>query len=472
MLAKKLNNLSQKAQVSTIFVGYLNHWVKHIKLAIKINNLGYDAALESGELQFAGYILIFKLLNSFYQGCTLDSVLKDSRTYLEFSIRTKNQWAIDAILGCQLLFSNLLGLTNEKLSFDIPELTEIQYLNNCNSNQSFAWICTYKIIKSHLLYLYGDFAVALACNIEADSKLSFILGHFSAAAQNFYKSLNLASHCAEVDNFHKSEYLNQITTNQQQMQIWANNAPANFLHKYQLVEAEKARILGQKIEAIELYEQAILNAKENEYTQEEALANELAAKFYLEWGKEKIAQTYMIDAYYCYTRWGAKAKIDDLEKRYSQLLQPILQQRLNLHSLETITTITQSFTSTNTSISEALDFAAILKASQNLSSEIHLDKLLANLLHILIANAGASKGVLMLMHNEDLQVEAIAQVAKEAKVLQALPVDNSSDIPVSLIYRVKHHLKISIINDVTKKYLCLPIHILLSNNRKLYSVYR
>lgn len=451
-VSQKLNNLSQKAQVSAVFGGYLNHWVKHIKLATQINNQGYEAALEFGELQFAGYILIFKLLNSFYQGCTLDSVLKDSHTYLEFSIRTQNQWAIDAIFGCQLLLSNLSGLTNDNLSFDIPELTEEQYLSNCLLNQSFAWICTYKIIKSHILYLNGDFAGALKCNIEADSKLSFILGHFSAAAQNFYKSLNLASHYTEVDNYQKREYLNQIIANQQQMCIWANNAPANFLHKYKLVEAEKARILGEKIEAIELYDQAILTAQENEYIQEEALANELAAKFYLEWGKGKIAKTYMTEAYYCYARWGASSKIWDLEKRYPQLLQPILQQqRLNLNSLEKIATITQTSTSTSTSISNAFDFDSILKASQSISSEIHLDKLLANLLNILINNAGASKCVLMLMRDEDLQVEAVTKSGEEANFLQAIPIDESSDIPVSLIYQVKRNLKTSIINDATKE---------------------
>ena len=77
---------------------------------------------------------------------------------------------------------------------------------------------------------------------------------------------------------------------------------------------------------IEFYDRAISLAKENQYLNEEALANELAAKFYLEWGKEKFAQVYAIEAYYAYSRWGAKAKIEDLEKRYSQLLAPILQQ--------------------------------------------------------------------------------------------------------------------------------------------------
>ena len=92
----------------------------------------------------------------------------------------------------------------------------------------------------------------------------------------------------------------------------------NYLHKFHLVEAEKARVLGQFFEAEEFYERAISGASEHEFIQEEALAYELAAKHYLARGREKIAQTYIKEAHYCYDRWGATAKVKDLENRYPQ----------------------------------------------------------------------------------------------------------------------------------------------------------
>ncbi|MBW4542055.1 MAG: PAS domain S-box protein, partial [Myxacorys chilensis ATA2-1-KO14] len=92
----------------------------------------------------------------------------------------------------------------------------------------------------------------------------------------------------------------------------------NHLHKFHLVEAEKARVLGQFLEAEELYEQAIAGAAEHEFIQEEALAYELAAKHYLARGREKFAQTYMKEAHHCYERWGATAKVKDLETCYPQ----------------------------------------------------------------------------------------------------------------------------------------------------------
>ncbi|MEO0934691.1 MAG: PAS domain S-box protein, partial [Cyanobacteria bacterium J06641_2] len=212
-----------------------------------------------------------------------------------------------------------------------------------------------------------------------------------------------------------------------------------------------ARCDRQFLTAIDLYEQAITGAKNNGYLQEEALANELAAKFYLEWGKEKVAAGYMQEAYYCYARWGAKAKTDDLEKHYPQLLAPILQAQKNsfqinetqIQSLQTIQT-----THSSSSICEALDFASILKATRALSSEIQLEDLISSLLQIVIENAGAEKAALIFLREDNFYLEAIA--AKDNSVRRlSIPYENSNDIPHSVINYVKHSLK-TIILDKAK----------------------
>ncbi len=133
-----------------------------------------------------------------------------------------------------------------------------------------------------------------------------------------------------------------------------------------------------------MYDQAISLAKEHEYINEEALANELAAKFYLEWGKQKIAQTYLTDAYYNYVRWGAKAKLTS-RTRYPQLLAPscirskparIRAKQLSPPAVNHpyLTGIEQL--SSSTSVWGLVDLPTVIKASQALSSEIKLDQLL------------------------------------------------------------------------------------------------
>ena len=120
--------------------------------------------------------------------------------------------------------------------------------------------------------------------------------------------------------------LAQVCAHQEKLQEWAVYAPSNQTHRWTLVAAERCRVLGEKAESINLYDRAIDLANEHGYIQEEALANELAAKFYFDSGKQRIAGEYMAQAYYGYARWGAKAKVADLEQRYPQLLAPILQQ--------------------------------------------------------------------------------------------------------------------------------------------------
>ena len=171
--------------------------------------------------------------------------------------------------------------------------------------------------------------------------------------------------------------------------ISENTAPMNYLHELYLVKAEKARVSGQILEAEEFYERAIAGAKENEYIQEEALAYELAAKFYLERGRLKIAQTYMKEAHYAYTRWGAKAKVKDLQTKYPQLLS---KSSVTKH----ITSTTTSDPTNGSKSGEVLDLATVMQASQAIGSEIVLDRLLTSLMHILIENAGAQFGYLIL----------------------------------------------------------------------------
>jgi GAF domain-containing protein len=144
---------------------------------------------------------------------------------------------------------------------------------------------------------------------------------------------------------------------------------------------------------MEYYDRAIDGAKENGYVQHEALANELAGEFYLALGRQKVARTYLIDAYYAYIRWGAKAKVKDLEERHAELLAPVVGRKNSLTSGrdETIVPTRTTVTSTSSGAGQELDLSTIIKASQALSGKVHLDELLSNLMQVLLENAGAEK---------------------------------------------------------------------------------
>ncbi|MEH1938843.1 MAG: AAA family ATPase [Nostoc sp.] len=325
------------------------------------------------------------------------------------------------------------------------------------------------LIKLIISYLFDDSLAAVSNGDKGERYLKGGAGMLSVSVFHYYDSLARLSVYSKAKSSEQAKLLLKVDENQKHLKVRAIIAPMNFQHKFDLVEAERHWVLGQRFEAIDLYDRAIAGAKENEYIQQEALANELAAKFYLDWGKEKVAQAYMQEAYYCYARWGAKAKVADLEKRYPQLLAPILEQtHFPFSSNETIFVLESvtptNYISSNSSVSLALDLASILKASQTISGEIELEKLLSSLLHIVIENAGADKCVLILVESGNLLIKALAELtnstsAIEGKgntkvnfssmLLNSQPIEESTSVPVGLINTVKGSLQPAVIVDAT-----------------------
>lgn len=189
----------------------------------------------------------------------------------------------------------------------------------------------------------------------------------------------------------------------------------------------------------------------------------------------------MHEAYYCYARWGAKAKTEDLENRYPDLLHVILQQRVqSLHMLETLSSsvscLISVYNSTNLGRSSStdtstFDFAAILKTSQAISGTIQLDELLHKLTQIILQHSGGDRCALILSNTQGKWlVRAIA--TPETTELCSEPLEGNPDLPLKLIQYVKNTQEAVVIDELKtnlpvideylsqrqpKSLLCLPI---------------
>jgi len=433
----------------------LYHRKSHLRETLPIIQAGYQAALETGNLEFVGYNGQGFCLNAYCCGQPLAELEPQIRAYRQ-QLLDLNQ--LTTANYCSVFWETTLFLlgnpNNLEISFEQEGYEEKRVSQSLASND-FYGLCFFYLYRATLRFLLGDIARA---SVDVDRARQYIAGSVgttSEAGLYFYDSLiALATPESETE---LETSLQRVPENQRKLQHWAEHAPMNYLHKWQLVEAEKYRVARQRAEAIEMYDRAIVGAKENEYIQEEALANELAAKFYLDWGKEKVAQAYMQEAYYCYARWGAKAKIDDLEKRYPQLLAPILQARENrfgisenpLHTINKSSILHQTWHTTlssSSTIYEALDFATILKASQTLSSEIQLEKLLAALMCVVMENAGAKKAVLLLLKDGSLAIEAVASFHRDV-ISISVPLSGSDEVPAAVVNYVKRTWKTVVLDN-------------------------
>ncbi|MEG4571426.1 AAA family ATPase [Microcoleus sp. N3A4] len=466
-ILEKLGAKAYNAKVCNIFGNCIRHWQKsareNVDLAIGVQ--GFYSGLETGDIEYAGYSIIHYCVSLFFLGLPLPELEKKFDDYLQILTQLKHQYATTILsIGRQTILN---FQENNFSQFELPEyVQESERLeSDLIANKNFTTLFLFYLVTGLFSYSIGKYQEAVRYMTIAVPYAANAPGLITVSEHNFYYSLSLLAQYPDLEESQQIEFLKIVDANQQTMKIWVNHAPENFLHQYDLVEAEKARRLRQTWQAAEYYDRAIAGAKTNGYIQIEALGNELAAKLYLDWNKEKVAAAYMQEAYYCYARWGAKAKIIDLEKRYPQLLAPILQQtRSPLSTNETIFTLasvtsTSSSTSSSSSISVALDLAAILKASQTLSGEIELEKLLSSLLHIAIENAGADKCVLMLVESNNLLILALAdlgldrngntQVDFYSMLSNPQPVEASQNVPIGLINTVKRSLKPAVIFDAT-----------------------
>jgi predicted ATPase/class 3 adenylate cyclase/tRNA A-37 threonylcarbamoyl transferase component Bud32 len=446
-LSERFHDLAQKCKACNMFANHIIHWVKPIKDAKIVNDEGYKAGLESGDFQFSGYILMHQVMNSFFAGKNLEKLLNRIKSKQNFVNKTQNQLAINTLLGYYMSILNLCDLTKKKWTFHTDEMSEQQYLNNFQAHPDPHSLCLYYILKSQLFYLYEQPSEALQYILEAEKLLPYILGIVTEAEHNFYYSLSLVALYPDASESNKKHYWQKIIDNQKQMKIWADNCPENFLHKYLLVAAEVARLCGKELEAMDLYDRAIQSAREQDFVQDEALANELAAKFWLAKGKEEFSQLYMTKAHYSYQLWGAKRKVTDLEEKYSQYLA-----RKATTAKAGIKDTASTTQTSSTKSNSCLDLTTVMKASQAISGEIVLDKLLAKLMQILIENAGAQKGFLILESKGQLLIEAEGALAQDnITVLHSLPIQNSQSLALSIINYVAHIKENVVLNDATRE---------------------
>ncbi|MDJ0553060.1 MAG: AAA family ATPase [Microcoleaceae cyanobacterium MO_207.B10] len=473
-LLNKFNCQEIKAKNLTIFNNFIRHWQEHINKTLEPFREAYAIGLETGDLEWSCYGLINYSNQSYFMGKNLKELNQD--------IESTNQ-ALASLNNIGISYHQMLQQVVLILLNDVPEDNKIigdVYNENDMlplhlDNQDFEAVCYIYFYKLTLCYLFEKYNQAVESAIQVRQYLDTLAASIRFSLFHFYDSLVQLAIYRDKTQLEQEQILIHVAKNQEKMKFWAGHAPMNYLHKFHLVEAEKYRVLSNHIEAMEMYDKAITGATENEYIQEVALANELAAKFYLEWNKETIAQAYLIKAYYAYAQWGALAKVKHLENCYGDLLKPLQQQYPTF--TRNLTQETISYTTTDSSL--LLDFSSIMKATQAISGEIKLENLLSVLMRVTLENAGAKKGYLILSQAEKLVIQAEAILnsnsAKELQIKskQSLPLDSTNQLPTSLIYYVARTQKTVVLDHAShetkfaadpyiqncqpKSILCIPI---------------
>lgn len=446
-LVSKLNAKEIKTKIHYVVGSLVRNWKEHLKETLELLLVAYSDGLEVGDLEYAGLSILAYCYHSYFIGKELTQLERQMANYADAISKIKQKTLLHYHEIHWQPVLNLIGKSENPYRLEGKAYNEQTMLPlHSSANDQLAIFSLY-FNKLLLCYLFEQYTEAIENSTMCEKYTDIGTGLAHIPIFYFYNSLTRLSVYSDATLSEQQNILDHVQANQEKMQKWAHYAPMNHLHKFYLVEAERHRVLDEKVEAIEMYDRAISLAKDNDYINEEALAHELAAKFYLLWGRQTIARTYMTNAYHAYSRWGAIAKVKDLETRYPQLItispnaQKLEANYQELHQASTRIGGTYS-----------LDLMTVMKASQALSGEIVLSKLLANLMRILIENAGAEKGFLILETAGKLQIEASGSVDKdEINVEQSILVESSQQLPISIINYVQRTQKNVVLKDATSE---------------------
>ncbi|WP_437855131.1 sensor histidine kinase [Sorangium sp. So ce363] len=462
-LADRSGLLTTKSLVVILFGHYVVFWTRHYRETYPYTRDGFSAAVESGDVNDACLNCIWAALFPLLAGEPLDDVLHEVEERLGFVRRVGHAFAHNALLGGQAMIQTLRGRPVRLSMPDGSELDPPAFEARLEGGELETARDFYHSLKAQALFVLGSPREALAAATRAIAEHPPRVGPHALIAESFYyRALALAALFDEAHGAHEEQpsplraLPEELLECERQLGEWARSGPDNFLHKHALVRAEIARLLGREPEASRLYEQAIAAAREGGFVQHEAIACELAAEFYRARGLATPADSYLRNARAGYFRWGAHAKVEQLDQRY-----PHLVERKPLAPTVTFAVRAEQF-----------DVLSVVKAAQSISGELKLSRLLETLLRIVVEHAGAEEGCVLLVRDEQLWIAAIEDPGGAVRLFDAGEAPSAA-LPEAVLNYVRRSHERVLLDDAAARHrfmedeyfgrkrprsvLCLPI---------------
>ncbi|MCP4132904.1 MAG: AAA family ATPase [bacterium] len=439
-LVDKLNARGKKTMTAYLYNVFIRHWKESIRDSTSQLLEIYQTGLETGDLGYAALSLLLQNKYSFQIGKDLRELSRDMDKHYQAIEGIGQAHALQIYSIYQQAVFNLLGENENPAQLSGTALDGEKSVPQWIKANHRVIVCEFYHIRLQLRYLFQKYSLALEDLIQAEKYFDKQLRVDIIRSYMYYNSLVMLASYQDASVYEKKIYRKKVLENQAKMKEWSEYCPENNLHRFHLVAAEQARIFGENSLAEESYDTAISLSNKYKYVNDEAIANELAAKFYLSRGKERIARIYIVEAYNCYSRWGAIAKIQQIEKLYSKFLST------PGNELSGLSGGMHHYSGS----SELLDLSTAMKASQAISGEIDLGKLLARMMEIVMENAGADKGFMILEDMGKLLVEAEGSVeSEEIILLKSIPVDDHEGLSPSIVNYVARTKETLILNNAS-----------------------
>jgi len=428
-LVERHGLLAHEAKVRLLVGVTLLAWVEPLRSLFPLIEQSVRAGLRAGDVVFVCLGLTHRCQLALAAGERLEEVDRVARASADFTQGVGNEPLLICIETAQRLTRALRG---RPAALPVERLEEAAFAERVSHNPPFVsfW---YRLHRLELHLMLGDRAAALTEARLLSGLIVHQRGQYSEASAVFMVALALAAHGEEVPAEDQEQWRVELDGHHTFLRSLAAACPANFLAFEALVSAELARVSGRAQEAMEHYERALQAARESGFIQYAALASELAARFYRSRGLRTLAEAYLEEAWRAYQEWGADAKLRQLEQ-----LNPHLRARLS-----------RALPQALYAEPAQLDTRAMVRASQAISQEIILPRLLETLVRSALEQAGAERGYLMTLEGGRPVVRVAAQLTESGiqASLFSEPTPPGAELPGSLLTHVQRTRQPVLLDD-------------------------
>ncbi len=448
-MLKKTGTPSLKPKVYTTVYCFISHW--KIPLGKTINPLleAYQSGMNIGDVEFSAYALEHWTYHAYLNGNYLPQLKKQLEEFRNKIAHLRQQASLYRFENGYQAIRNLIEIKDDPFTFQGEYFDEKDILPFFEKSLDQTLMFYFNFNKLLICNIYNEYEVGIKYGKKALKSILGVMGTIVVPVYFFNYSIALLRSISKENKKGKFSALLKSKFFLRRIKNWSKHVPENYLNKLYLLKAERARVKNKPLKAMKFYDLSIQYARENGFIHEQALACELAFLFYLETGKKELARYYLSEARYSYLKWGAEAKINQINEKYNALFHDLIPDIF--FSENTIKTIS-STTSTTTGSVNTLDLESIMKASQAISGEIILADLLNKLMQISIENAGAQNG--LLIKEEDNRWIVLASAKAQAGEIEVDKniISNKKknfNFPVSIINYVSNTGKSVILEDAS-----------------------
>ncbi|MNO27669.1 Serine/threonine-protein kinase PknB [compost metagenome] len=428
----KFNDLQWKGAAHVLYTLFCHTWTEPWDTLQEWFTTSIDASLRTGDLLYLAHSCFY--VNLWNPGMDIATNLQESSRMIAMIENTKYKESLATAQLSRQYLLNLAGELDNRYSFDSADFSEAGYLKELEAAKYYSGIAIYYIYKMKLLFTYENYSESLDCIDKVYPIIGTLAG--SAFMEEFalYTFLNLAYAYKDLGAHRKRKAKARMRKEYRRVRKWARHAPETFRQHEMLMKAEWARIAGRDDEAGQYYDLAIEASEQGSFVRYKALASELAARFYYHKEFKEFAGYLLRQAEYYYSVWGAKGKVAFIRERYPELITRINTKEF-LHGR------------TVTDYSESLDINSMLLASQAISKEIELNNLLEALMEIVIKNAGAQRGCILMTSKTNLLVEGEYRPEEGRITVAVHDRDKYDPLPYSILKEVEESRESVIYND-------------------------